>query len=106
MLIIPAIDIIGGQCVRLTKGDYNSKKIYNNDPLKVAKEFEKLGANMLHIVDLDGAKTGNPTNQKLICEIAKQLDIGIQVGGGIRSIEIAKKYIFFSIQKYNYQNSQ
>ncbi len=99
MLIIPAIDIIGGQCVRLTKGDYNSKKIYNNDPLKVAKEFEKLGANMLHIVDLDGAKTGNPTNQKLICEIAKQLDIGIQVGGGIRSIEIAKKYLNSGIER-------
>ncbi len=93
MQIIPAIDIIGGKCVRLTKGDYNSKKVYDSNPLRVAKKFEKLGAKMLHIIDLDGAKEGCPINKNLIIDIAQQTQIPIQVGGGIRTIEQSEEYL-------------
>lgn len=99
MLIIPAIDIIDGKCVRLTKGDYNSKKIYDSDPLKVAKNFEKIGVKMLHIVDLDGAKIGRPINKNLIINIANQINIPIQIGGGIRTIERAEEYLNSGINR-------
>ena len=90
MLIIPAIDIIGGQCVRLTKGDYGSKKVYSNNPIKQAKEFERDGASMIHIVDLDGAKMGKPQNINTILKIRETLNIPMQVGGGIRNISDAE----------------
>ena len=99
MLIIPAIDIIGGKCVRLTKGDYNSKKIYDSDPLRVAKKFENLRFKMLHIIDLDGAKKGRPINKNLIVNIAKQIKIPIQVGGGIRTIKQAEEYLNSGVQR-------
>ena len=85
MIIIPAIDIIDGQAVRLTKGDYNQKKIYNEDPLEVAKMFEGAGIKRLHLVDLDGAKEKKITNQKVLERIASHTKLNIDFGGGVQS---------------------
>ena len=85
MIIIPAIDIIDGKAVRLTKGDYNQKKIYNEDPLEVAKMFEASGIQRLHLVDLDGAKQKRIINQKVLESIAKKTNLKIDFGGGVQS---------------------
>lgn len=85
MEIIPAIDIIEGKCVRLTQGDYNQKKIYNEHPLEVAKEFEDAGLRRLHLVDLDGAKAGSVKNWKVLEAIAGKTKMVIDFGGGIKS---------------------
>lgn len=87
MRIIPAIDIIDGTCVRLTKGDYSTKKIYNEDPLEVAKEFEANGIQYLHVVDLDGAKSKNIVNHKILESIASNTNLQIDFGGGIKTNE-------------------
>jgi len=87
MRIIPAIDIIDGKCVRLTKGDYATKKIYNENPLEVAKEFEANGIQYLHLVDLDGAKSNKIINQKVLEKIATETKLQIDFGGGIKSNE-------------------
>ena len=87
MRIIPAIDIIDGKCVRLTQGDYTQKKIYNENPVAVAKEFESAGLRYLHLVDLDGAKAGAVTNWKVIEGIAKITALEVDFGGGIKSSE-------------------
>jgi phosphoribosylformimino-5-aminoimidazole carboxamide ribotide isomerase len=85
MKIIPAIDIIDGKCVRLSKGDYNTKKIYNENPLEVAKEFEGFGIQFLHLVDLDGAKSKHIVNQKVLETIAKETSLHIDFGGGLKT---------------------
>ena len=85
--IIPAIDIIDGNCVRLTKGDYSQKKIYNENPVEVAKEFEEIGITHLHLVDLDGAKAKQIVNWKVLESIAKETNLIIDFGGGVRSKE-------------------
>ncbi len=85
MRIIPAIDIIDGKCVRLTKGDYSTQIIYNEDPLEVAKEFEANGIQYLHMVDLDGAKSSRIINQKVLERVAKNTKMKIDFGGGIKS---------------------
>ena len=85
MQIIPAIDIIDGKCVRLTQGDYAQKKIYNESPLEVAKEFEASGINRLHLVDLDGAKAGKVQNWKVLESIASNTHLSIDFGGGIKT---------------------
>jgi len=90
--IIPAIDIIDGKCVRLTKGDYTTKKIYNENPLEVAKEFEAAGIEYLHVVDLDGAKASQIINYKVLEQIASKTSLKIDFGGGLKSdkdLEIA-----------------
>jgi phosphoribosylformimino-5-aminoimidazole carboxamide ribotide isomerase len=84
MIIIPAIDIIDGKCVRLTQGDYTQKTIYNEDPLEVAKEFEAAGLQRLHLVDLDGAKEGSVKNWKVLESIAANTSLVIDFGGGIK----------------------
>ncbi len=84
MQIIPAIDLIDGKCVRLTEGDYAQKKIYNEDPLEVAKAFEGMGLMRLHLVDLDGAKAGEVVNWKVLEKIANQTNLKIDFGGGIK----------------------
>jgi phosphoribosylformimino-5-aminoimidazole carboxamide ribotide isomerase len=84
MQIIPAIDIIDGKCVRLTQGDYGLMKIYNENPLEVAKEFEGVGLERLHLVDLDGAKAGSVKNWKVLETIAKGTSLTIDFGGGIK----------------------
>lgn len=85
--LIPAIDIIDGKCVRLSQGDYNSKKIYNENPLEVAKEFEAHGIHRLHIVDLDGAKSKHVVNYRTLEMIANHTSLIIDFGGGIKSDE-------------------
>lgn len=87
MRIIPAIDIIDGKCVRLSKGDYGTKKIYNENPLEVAKEFESFGIKYLHLVDLDGAKSKHIVNQKVLESIANETSLEIDFGGGLKTIE-------------------
>lgn len=92
MRIIPAIDIIQGKCVRLSKGDYSTMKIYNEDPLEVAKEFEAHGIEYLHLVDLDGAKSNHIVNHKVLESIASKTNLKIDFGGGLKSdkdLEIA-----------------
>jgi phosphoribosylformimino-5-aminoimidazole carboxamide ribotide isomerase len=85
MHIIPAIDIIEGKCVRLTQGDYNQKKIYNEHPLEVAKEFADAGLTRLHLVDLDGAKSGKIINYKVLETLASKTNLHIDFGGGLKS---------------------
>lgn len=87
MRIIPAIDIIEGKCVRLTKGDYSTKKIYNENPLEIAKEFEDAGIQYLHVVDLDGAKASHIVNYKVLDQIASKTSLQIDFGGGLKSDE-------------------
>lgn len=90
MRIIPAIDIIGGKCVRLSKGDYSTKKIYNESPLEVAKEFEANGIQFLHVVDLDGARSNHIVNYKVLNEIATKTNLQVDFGGGLKSSEDLK----------------
>lgn len=85
--LIPAIDIIDGKCVRLTKGDYDTKKIYNEDPVSVAKEFEAHGIRRLHVVDLDGARSKHIVNDKVLQLIARETNLVIDFGGGIKTDE-------------------
>lgn len=87
MRIIPAIDIIDGKCVRLSKGDYNTKKIYNESPLEVAKQFEDAGIQYLHMVDLDGAKAKHIVNYKILEQVASKTNLQIDFGGGLKSDE-------------------
>ncbi|MFP9099050.1 1-(5-phosphoribosyl)-5-[(5-phosphoribosylamino)methylideneamino]imidazole-4-carboxamide isomerase [Flavobacterium sp. RHBU_24] len=87
MKIIPAIDIIGGKCVRLTQGDYAQQTNYNENPLEVAKMFEAAGIQYLHLVDLDGAKNGRITNQAVLEKIAKNTSLHIDFGGGLKTDE-------------------
>jgi len=90
MRIIPAIDIIEGKCVRLTKGDYDTKKIYNENPLEIAKEFEDTGIQYVHVVDLDGAKTSRIVNYKVLERIASKTNLKIDFGGGLKSDDDAR----------------
>lgn len=85
MRIIPAIDIIDGKCVRLTKGDYSTQKTYNENPLEVAKEFQDFGIKYLHLVDLDGAKASHVVNLKILEKIVSQTNLKIDFGGGIKT---------------------
>jgi phosphoribosylformimino-5-aminoimidazole carboxamide ribotide isomerase len=87
MRIIPAIDIIDGKCVRLTKGDYDTKKVYSENPLEVAKRFESVGLQNLHLVDLDGAKANHIVNYKVLEQIASKTSLKIDFGGGLKSNE-------------------
>lgn len=85
MQVIPAIDIINGKCVRLTQGDYESVKVYNEDPLEVAKQFEDAGFTRVHLVDLDGAKAGAVKNWKILELLASRTSLDIDFGGGIKT---------------------
>ena len=89
--LIPAIDIINGQCVRLTKGDYKQKKVYNDDPVAVAKDFEALGFRRLHIVDLDGAKSKHIVNDAVLRGITSATSLTVDFGGGIKTEEDIEK---------------
>ncbi len=90
MRIIPAIDIIEGQCVRLTQGDYSQKNIYHSDPVAVAKEFEDNGIKYLHLVDLDGAKSNKIVNWKTLEKICNETNLKVDFGGGIKTDEAIK----------------
>lgn len=93
MKIFPAIDLIDGNVVRLLKGDYNEVTIYGNDPLSVAKDFEKMGAEFIHIVDLDAAKDGKVHNYDIIKSICENTTLKVEIGGGIRDEEVIKQYL-------------
>jgi len=86
MRIIPAIDLIDGKCVRLTKGDYSTQKVYNEDPVAMAREFEDHGVQYLHLVDLDGAKAGHPINLDVLEAISNSTSMLVDYGGGLRTI--------------------
>ncbi len=89
--LIPAIDIIGGKCVRLTKGDYDQKTVYNEDPVAQAKEFEAKGFTRLHVVDLDGAKSKHIVNDAVLRQITSQTSLTVDFGGGIKSGDDIRK---------------
>ena len=83
--IIPAMDLIGGKCVRLTQGDFSREMVYSNDPLETAKHFEAAGLARLHVVDLDGARSGAPANLHVLKQVASGTSLTIDYGGGIKS---------------------
>lgn len=93
MFLFPAIDLFDGKAVRLLRGDYNQMTVYSDNPAEIAKKFQQAGAKHLHLVDLEGAKTGQTPNLKTIQTILEQTDLFTEVGGGIRSIEIIDRYL-------------
>ncbi len=99
MEIIPAIDLLEGNCVRLNQGDYNRVTHFNKDPVKQALAWQSQGARRLHLVDLDGAKTGLPINDSCIREIVRALNIPIQIGGGIRTVERTEELINLGLDR-------
>ena len=99
MLILPAIDIRNGKCVRLQQGDYNQETVYGDSPVDMAQHWQQQGAEFLHIVDLDGAKDGSATNFDLVCNIAKSVNIPIEIGGGIRNQETIQRYLAAGVNR-------
>ena len=93
MIILPAIDLVDKKAVRLLKGDYDKMTIYSDNPIEIAKDFENKGAKYIHIVDLEGAKDGTTPNIDVVSQIAKETDLFVEVGGGIRNMETVEKYI-------------
>ncbi len=92
MNIFPAIDLYDKKAVRLFKGDYNEMTVYSNNPIEIAKDFEKSGAKFIHMVDLEGAKEGTTPNIEIVSQIANETSLFVEIGGGIRSLETVKKY--------------
>ena len=99
MLVIPAIDLKDGKCVRLYQGDMNKATIYSDDPVTTALRWESEGAERLHVVDLDGAVSGSGVNTKVIRQICKALSIPIQVGGGLRTLEAVERLFFLGVHR-------
>ncbi len=99
MIIFPAVDIKNGQCVRLKQGLENEVTVFSPDPVAMAEHWERLGARWLHLVDLDGAFSGDPVNQSLIRDICQRVKIPVQLGGGIRDIDIAAAYINAGVKR-------
>ena len=99
MELIPAIDIRDGKCVRLYQGDYNKETVYSKSPSDVAVRWETAGASSIHIVDLDGAKAGMPVNLNLVENIISSVHVKVQLGGGIRTLESAKKARFVGVNR-------
>ncbi|WP_281624769.1 geranylgeranylglyceryl/heptaprenylglyceryl phosphate synthase, partial [Senegalimassilia anaerobia] len=91
MYLLPAIDILGGKAVRLAKGDYNQVTVYNDDPVAQARVFEQVGAQWVHVVDLDGARSGVPENIAIVERIVHETSLSVEIGGGIRSLETLKR---------------
>jgi phosphoribosylformimino-5-aminoimidazole carboxamide ribotide isomerase len=99
MLIIPAIDIKEGNCVRLIQGDPERKTVYSSDPVEMAKRFQDAGAELIHVVDLDGAFEGTPVNRDVVISIARSVSIPIEIGGGIRTAEAVHRYADSGIRR-------
>lgn len=99
MNIFPAIDLYEGSAVRLFKGDYNQMTVYDKNPLNIAKKFEECGAEFLHMVDLEGAKTGLTPNLETIENIVKNTSLFVELGGGIRSMETVEKYLSIGVSR-------
>lgn len=99
MNVIPAIDILGGRCVRLYQGDYSQSQTFNENPVDVAKQWADQGASRLHLVDLDGAKAGQPVNQKTIEAIVKAVDVPVQLGGGLRDYASVANVLALGVER-------
>ncbi len=99
--VIPAIDLRGGRCVRLHQGDYSQETVYSDDPVAMAKRWETAGASRLHVVDLDGAREGTPCNLGVAGRIARAIDIPADFGGGIRTLESARRVIDEGFQRFS-----
>ena len=99
MELIPAIDLIDGKCVRLYQGDYSRETVYADDPVEVALRWESLGASRLHIVDLDGARSGNPDNLPVVERIVRSIGVPVQMGGGVRSLESARRIVGAGVRR-------
>ena len=99
MNLFPAIDLYGGKAVRLYKGNYDEMTVYNDDPVAVARDFEACGAKYIHLVDLEGAKTGETPNLDVISRIVSETNLFAEVGGGIRSMETIEKYISAGVSR-------
>jgi len=99
MEVIPSIDLKGGRCVRLYQGDYAKETVFSNDPVGTAQRWESLGAPRLHLVDLDGAASGEPQHLAVVAKIAATLRIPVQVGGGIRQMEMIEQYVKAGIKR-------
>lgn len=99
MIVIPAIDIRGGKCVRLLQGDFNRVTVYGDDPVMVAEKWRTGGAERIHVVDLDGSKDGNPVNRHIIEAIARAVDVPVQVGGGIRDMKTIEGYVAAGVSR-------
>ncbi|HEX8236370.1 MAG TPA: 1-(5-phosphoribosyl)-5-[(5-phosphoribosylamino)methylideneamino]imidazole-4-carboxamide isomerase [Abditibacteriaceae bacterium] len=97
--IIPAIDLRGGQCVRLLQGNYNEETVYGNDPVAMARRWQDEGGTRLHVVDLDGAREGAPANLEVIGQIAQALSIPVQMGGGLRTGEAIQRVLDAGVQR-------
>ena len=93
MIILPAIDLLGGKCVRLRQGRYDDVTVYRDDPMGQAGEFKEAGASWIHIVDLDAARSGIPTNFSIIRDIASEIGLKVETGGGIRNMDTLKRWI-------------
>ncbi|MDR1292117.1 MAG: 1-(5-phosphoribosyl)-5-[(5-phosphoribosylamino)methylideneamino]imidazole-4-carboxamide isomerase [Clostridiales Family XIII bacterium] len=99
MILLPAIDLIDGVCVRLTRGDYATSAKVADDPVETAKSFEAMGAEWLHVVDLDGAKAGAPVNVDVIEKVRRATGLRIEVGGGVRTLNAVKRYIDLGLDR-------
>lgn len=99
MLVIPAIDLKNGECVRLRQGDMEQASVFSSSPVEMAARWVDAGARRLHLVDLDGAFAGEPVNMKIIRDIAQKFDIPVQVGGGIRTLEVIQAYLDAGVQR-------
>jgi phosphoribosylformimino-5-aminoimidazole carboxamide ribotide isomerase len=99
MEIIPAIDLLGGQCVRLYQGDYQRSQVFDENPVAVAQQWVEQGATRLHLVDLDGAKAGHPVNQSVIAAITQAVNVPVQVGGGLRDRQSVAELISLGVQR-------
>ena len=99
MELIPAIDLIDGKCVRLYQGDYSQETVYSDDPVEVALRWESMGASRIHIVDLDGARSGNPDNLEVVKRIVSAVGVPVQMGGGVRSLDTARRIIQAGVQR-------
>lgn len=99
MIILPAIDLIDGTCVRLTQGEYNSSERVADDPVDTAKWFEEDGATWIHMVDLDGAKAGQPYNKDVVEDVINATNLKVEVGGGIRTLENIEEYIDLGVSR-------
>ncbi|MCJ8015116.1 1-(5-phosphoribosyl)-5-[(5-phosphoribosylamino)methylideneamino]imidazole-4-carboxamide isomerase [Paenibacillus sp. KQZ6P-2] len=98
-IIYPAIDIRGGKCVRLIQGDYNQETVYNDSPLAAAKAWEAQGGSYIHLVDLDGAKAGHPVNDEVIGTIASGVNVPVQIGGGLRTVDDVKRLLSLGVSR-------
>ena len=99
MQIIPAIDILNGNCVRLIRGDFEQETVFSSDPVQMALNWQKQGAEIIHIVDLNGAKTGTVNNKLMIEDIVSKLEVNVQVGGGIRDLNTARDLINIGVSR-------